>query len=370
MTDLLSLAKDVAEKLVANVSDCELILVYGGVAQGRGHRLSDIDMIAIHETRKVVWEFVLNDRPICLWSMTWKKVEDTFRGQGNFWTLATRALIDSKIIWSKSEKEERKFKDLFALIDEGQKVYLEKVLRDFEIIYAKLWYIQDSITNNDLNDIKNTKWHVANILVNTLAVINNHPLMNNWGKQQDELSQFKLLPRDFVKRYNEFIEGTPVRALELGKALANEVKVILQQWLKEHEKQEETTSNIALEWAGIKEYQYKIDSAAKNNDVVASSFASVEFVKYLFWAYAIMKGIFWEDNHYYPTTEYLQIIPEEIRKFVSILLQSNDLTELPKAVENCVSKLEQDLIDRNAELPIASSLDEGIKFIQKNRLNK
>ncbi len=362
LTDLLVLAKKVAETIVEQVPDCELILTYGGVARGSDHKYSDIDMIIIHDSKKVVWEFILNERPICCWSMTWKKAENTFRGTEGLWTMSVKALVDAKILWSKSKKHEQRFKELFKLRDEGHNVCLKKVPEDFENIYSKLWKFQESIKNCELNEISYLRWEIANALVHTLAVLNNSPFSNNWGKQQSEIANFKILPLNFVKNYEEFIITNPEDALIIGKTLVEEVKHLLRDLVVKNTKLT-GINEITTEWAGITEYLNKIKSAAEKNDLVAAKFGANNFATFILWAYSIIQKQTWDRNHYYSVEEMISNLPSKLHVHISTLLQSNKLEELTKAAEVLIQELAVELNARGEELPIANTLEDSLRFI-------
>ena len=104
MTNPIEHAKEIGDVLLSSVSDIDLILLYGAFAQKRGHSRSDYDMIAICDSKKVKWEFVIDDQPICLWSMTWKEAEDVITGKdGPLWSIGVSSLVESVILYYKGK---------------------------------------------------------------------------------------------------------------------------------------------------------------------------------------------------------------------------------------------------------------------------
>jgi len=53
LIDGIEVAKKTTEILLSEVSDIDLVLLYGAFAQGRGHSRSDYDMIAIINNKNV-----------------------------------------------------------------------------------------------------------------------------------------------------------------------------------------------------------------------------------------------------------------------------------------------------------------------------
>jgi len=130
MIDGIEVAKKAAEILLSEVSEIDLVLLYGAFAQGRGHSRSDYDMIAIINNKKVEWQFVVNEQPICLWSMTWKDVEEVIAGKnGIIWSIGVNSLVKAEIIYYRDENILDKFNKLKDRVIEGEIIHSYKLLK-------------------------------------------------------------------------------------------------------------------------------------------------------------------------------------------------------------------------------------------------
>jgi len=130
MIDGIEVAKKAAEILLSEVSEIDLVLLYGAFAQGRGHSRSDYDMIAIINNKKVEWQFVVNEQPICLWSMTWKDVEEVIAGKnGIIWSIGVNSLVKAEIIYYRDENILDKFNKLKDRVIEGDIIHSYKLLK-------------------------------------------------------------------------------------------------------------------------------------------------------------------------------------------------------------------------------------------------
>ena len=135
MSNVFEKAKEIAEKLLSRVSDIDIILLYGTFALGRGHPRSDYDMIAISDNKEVKWEFVLEDQPICLWSMTWKDVEEVITGKdGSLWSIGVNSITKAVILHYRDEISLSKFNDLKERVSEGGINALKQAIANLTLI--------------------------------------------------------------------------------------------------------------------------------------------------------------------------------------------------------------------------------------------
>ena len=173
MTNPIEKAEDIAEILLNVVSDLDLILLYGGLAQGRGHARSDYDMITISDYKKVKWEFIIDNQPINLWSMTWKDVEDVIMGKdGMLWSIGVSSLAKSVILYYKDEKILDKFNNLKERIPEGGINSLEQIIDNFDSLYGKLWRFQKHIKEKNVLELTFLKWNILEGLNCALSALN------------------------------------------------------------------------------------------------------------------------------------------------------------------------------------------------------
>ncbi len=369
MTQELKQAGEIAKRLAKEVSGIDLILVYGGIAQGRFSKYSDYDMIAISDKKWVVWEFVQDNQPICLWPMTWKKAEEVAMGKTSYWSVAAAAIFASKVVWCKSDKILKKFEDLKRFLSEGGPRTLKKAITDYDKLYGKLWRMQKAIDEKNDLDISFLKNDIVNELAHILSALNNHYYLNNFGKQLLEIEIFELLPNDFVENYKKFLIAKPEDALVIGSTIVDEVKILIRNWLNEQELEpNENAAGIAKEWPGIIEWLNKTLSANEEEDLIGGLMAANENAEFYLWAFLLLQNKKWLRNGFYSVEEEMLKLSKNISNNISTLLQSQNLAEIKDAAQQLTATLEEELRLRGATLPIAESLDEAIQFIQQKEL--
>ncbi|MHA1461577.1 MAG: nucleotidyltransferase domain-containing protein [Candidatus Heimdallarchaeota archaeon] len=362
-------AEEIAKKLAKEVSDIDVILVYGGIAQGRFDKYSDYDMIAISDKKWVAWEFILDNQPICLWPMTWKKAEEVATGKTGYWSVAAAAIFESKVVWQKSDKMLKKFEDLKKFVSEGGPRTLKKAIADYDRLYGKLWRMQKAIEQKNELDISFLKNDIVNELAHILSALNNRFYLNNFGKQLSEIETFEHIPNDFIENYRKFLIAEPEESLVIGSTIVEEVKILVRNWLNEQKLDpNENAIGIAKEWPGIIEWLNKTLSANEKGDLIGGLMAATANAEYYLWAFLLLQNKKWLRNGFYSTEEELLKLSKNIPDNIKTLLQSQNLEEIKNAAQQLTVILEEELKLRGATLPIADSLDNAKQFIQQKEL--
>lgn len=369
MSEIPEIAKKVAEKIVEKVSDIDLILLYGSIAQGRGHERSDYDMIAISDKVKVVWEFVIDEVPISLWHHTWKSAEEALTGKRCCWSVGATSLMDAKIVYSRNKKVLERFEELKDKVNIGSEYSLKEAIRDFDQLYGGLWRIQKCIQKENYLDIRFLKYNLVNWLIHILSCLNKKYLKNNWGKQFPEISEFEKLPNEFIVNTKELLLAEPKETLELAEKLVEDVRLLLKENIKEKEINEDEKF-IASEWPGIIEYLNKIKSAAEKDDFYAGHYAATDNAEYYLWAFLLLQKERWNRSAFYSAKDSLPKLSKNIPKHISTLLTSKNLIELMQSTEQLSKILKEELLLRGADLPETETIDNAIQFIQVKELEK
>jgi hypothetical protein len=365
----LVVAQKVAKIIAGKTKSIDLVLLYGSIAQGKGHQYSDFDMIVVSDIEKIVWEFILNNRPISVWPITWDKIEKILLGKESIWSVSVTAFTHAQILWSKSKEHEKRFKNLFPKAKDGSINVLKSTIKECNELYSNLSLLEKYIKQNKFVNTPFLRWNIANYLVHILSALNNQPLFNNWGKQQEEILKMKILPKNFVKRYEEFLTIEPSKSLDIGKKLVDEVIQLLNIWIDENDKEtHEKPKNIALEWSGLIEFLNKIRSARIGKDLIACKFAATDIARFAFWAYMILQKEKWHISVFHPADETISKLPRKIQKDVETLLLSDDFDALLEAAKNITLDLKSELIDKGVEIPTTPTLKEAEKFIQISKL--
>ncbi|MHA2010570.1 MAG: nucleotidyltransferase domain-containing protein [Promethearchaeota archaeon] len=364
MNDNMLLIKQIADLLAKNVPEIDLIILYGSFAHGLGHELSDYDLIIISDSKKVAWEFILNERPIQTLSLTWEYAEKVLTGEKGNWSTGAGSLANGIIVWEKSSKYRQKLERLIKKVNEGGR-YLVKQTINFDDLYSRLWLVEKNIKNNKEENIRLLIWDLAIGICYRLSGLNNQYFLNNWGKQLGEIENFTIKPKNFSQRFEKLITSKPKEALNIAENLVDELHILYKNWLIENmDRPEKTYKEIIADWSSAVEGYHSIKSAYKKKDLIGGIYAATDFTEFMIWAYMVLQNKRWDRNNFYPLDDYIKRLPYTIQKDVKVLLSSNKLDELAKAAENVIEDFRQQLRAKNGKLPIAKTLEEALLFIR------
>lgn len=365
MTESLLLqAQKIAEMVSQKVDKIDIVYLYGGVAQGRSHARSDLDMVAVCDGISVRWQFIMDDRPVNLHSMTWKQLEDTAKGLADAWSVTAGSIVHTKVLWSKSRDMEERFERIQGLTESGGPTAFQRAINSFDSLYGKLWRLQRSIESVDRLDSRFLIWDIANGLVNILAALNNQPLLNNWGKQLHEIEMLEKKPKEFARRYERFVTVEPQDALSIGANLVDEMSLLIREWLtNKRQPFDSDVKEIVISWPTNLEYLNKAFSAIEKNDFPAGYYAASDNAEFNVWAFTLLQRIAWDRRSFFSTNDSISCLPEEVKKHICTLLQSRELTELHTAAKRLTEILSNELVEAGWTLPFTNSLDDALRFL-------
>lgn len=364
MGELLHQAQEIAYYIVNRVDEIDLVYLYGGVAQGREHPRSDIEMSAVSEKKRIRWEFILDDRPIFIWPQTWKQLEAVATGKEGCWSIAAGSIAHAKILWSKSDAKRTQFLKIQEQSKFGAKSALKRSIHSFDELYGKLWRLQKAIETGRKLDTTFLVWDLANGLVNVLAALNGRFLLNNWGKQIPELQTFRKMPMNFIQRYTALIKSDPKEALQVASDLVDDVKVLLRNWILENQvASREDLEEIVTDWPTVLEYLNKAVSATEHGDISAGLFASCDNAEFNLWAFTTLRNVKWNRSSFFSATEQIGKLPSDIGNDLALLLESKDLSDIQEATYRLAEQLRAEL-EEGWTLPECSSLEEALTFLK------
>ncbi|NHJ03544.1 MAG: nucleotidyltransferase domain-containing protein [Candidatus Heimdallarchaeota archaeon] len=367
MDDLLLLAQQIANKIVESIDSIDLIYLYGGVAQGRAHDKSDIDMMIVKEDGFVFWSFIINDRPVYILTSTWNQLEERAIGRSGDWSIIAGSIVKSKVLWAKSQEMVEKFNQIKNKALTGSTRSLQQSINNFDSLYGKLWRLQKAIVMTKTADCRFLIWDIANKIVDILAALNRQYLMNNWGKQSQEFNKMKIIPNDFTNRFKKLVTSDPEEALPIANNLVEEVNVLLKKWIIENQTNFETyLVEIKSDWVTVIEFLNKAKLAKERNDLSAGLYAATDNARFDLWTFATLRKIRWNKSSFFSATEVITQLPIDIQRDLKILLESTNLENILLATENLANVLTDQLKQQSFTLPIVFTLDEAMKFIQQH----
>ncbi|MFX0124005.1 MAG: hypothetical protein ACFFAE_10225 [Candidatus Hodarchaeota archaeon] len=365
MSELLNQAQEVTNYLVNKTEEVDLIYLFGGVAQGREHSRSDLEMVAVSKEKLIRWEFILNERPIFIWPQSWKQLENIAAGRQDYWSVAGASIAHGKILWSKSEEKKDKFLKIQRKVKTGAKVALKRAVNSFDGLYGKLWRIQKALETERKKDTPFLIWDLVKEIVNILATLNDRFLQNNWGTQINELQGLKKVPENFIERYRALITSEPVKTLHIASDLVDDVNVLLKKWMLENQgSTKKEVEEIVTDWPTVLEFQNKAIIATEQEDLIKGLFAAQDNAWFNLWAFTALRNINWNRTSFFSASKESEKLPNDIRDNLTVLLESRDLSKIQKATDRLAEQLRAELEKKGWRIPECSSLEEAYKFLR------
>jgi hypothetical protein len=365
MSKLLNEAKEIVKHLVNKIDDIDLIYIYGGIAQGREHPRSDIEMVAVSQERLVRWEFILNDRPIFIWPYSWEQLEQISTGRSGFWSVAGASIAHAKILWTKSAEKQAKFIEIQKKSVLGAESALKRSINSFDGLYGKLWRIQKAIETDRKKDTTFLIWDLVKEIVNILAALNNRFLLHNWGQQMQEIESFNIIPSDFSERYLSLIQSEPEKALRIASDLVDDVNTLLRNYILENQMSfSEDLEEIVTDWPTVLEFHNKAITAEENGDLSAGLYASSDNAWFNLWVFTTLRKNKWDTRSFFSASEEIKNLPYDIAYDLTVLLESKNLSEIQQATSQLSEQLRVELQNPGCTLPECSSLEEAFKFLK------
>ena len=137
MNDLKTQAQKIAEVLVRESRDIDLVLAYGGLARGNTNQYSDIDLVVISDSINVSWSFVMNGTPVSVRTMSWKDATNLSKGLTGEWSVGASIFEQHLVLWSRSNDLEKQFQELSSNVQEGSHEVQSRAVTRFEFLQTK-----------------------------------------------------------------------------------------------------------------------------------------------------------------------------------------------------------------------------------------
>jgi hypothetical protein len=365
MSFFLKQADIITESLVNKIDGIDLIYLFGGIAHGREHPRSDIEMVAVSNGKFVRWEFILDDRPIFIWPQSWKQLKNISNGKSDYWCVAGASIAHAKILWCISDEKKEKFKKIQEKTKLGAKMALKRSIDSFDKLYGKLWRIQKAIEIGREIDTNFLIWDLIKEITNIIATLNDRFLLNNWGKQCQELQAFKILPSNFIIRYNALIKSKPKEALQIASDLVDDVNKLLKNWISATKATfKEDLEEIVTDWPTVLEFYNKAVTATEQGDLSAGLYAASDNAWFNLWAFTTLRKIKWDKRSFFSASNEIKNLPSDIKNNLSLLLESKNLEVIQKATNHLVEDLRNELEKDGWTIPVCTTIEDAYKFLK------
>jgi len=344
MPNLLKIVDLISEKINKDYfEDIALAAYYGSYATGTFNEKSDIDIFFIPKTERG-WKmgdcFIFQDIGIDIFPISWDRVESI----SDFDESICSVIADCKIFFSSSTPDLAKFKGFQKKIKyymqiENKAFLLNKAVDKFQKIYKILYRMEKSVVLKD-SAFMTYKHEFMIALFEVYAHLNQRYFKSGWGKNLNEIFNFKRLPAEFEKNINILLEGKDVsNVISCCKSLIEDTEEILKVDMEKSfipKKAEEVFNGYYEE---IKSTFNKIIVACDNNDYELAFFTATHLQTEITKLLVLQATSFWNP----PVLDYNALDRfYSAQKFPDILSKLNreNLSEL----QVVVSELEQKFV--------------------------
>ena len=298
-------------------------------------------------------------------TMSWDEVAGIAKGNQGSWSVGASIFENHLVLWSKSKDIEQQFREASRYIPEGSQEVLRKAIRNFACLYGQLWRLQDAINHNDAVTPSFLIWNIAIRTSEILAALNKKPMIQNWGKQLHEMSEFEITPHEFTTRYTQLVTSSPENAILIAESLILDLDILVRQRFNDQKlSKSDSIGLIENEWSGIVDCLNKVYSAARTKNLVAIRYAAVEFAEFAIWILRSMQGDQSDPRYYKKTLDELDKLPSKGQILLETLLVSMDIDHLVEASEQLAGLLKSRFMEEGVKPAIAQSVSEARVYLQ------
>ena len=203
---LLQMAEEITEHVVEDLGDhVKLILVYGSMARGEATEFSDLDMVVITDGVSYHRSFILQGRPVEIWSMTLNECEKLITTPSISWGVAITLFFRNKVLYGDQSILDR-LQQLYDSLDPQPFIqFCADRLVAFADILGK---VRSAARDGDLIYARWASHCLANEAAGIIAMINKRYYLNQWGKHLPEIMECKILPKEFKHCYQTLWLGS------------------------------------------------------------------------------------------------------------------------------------------------------------------
>jgi hypothetical protein len=259
-----------------------LIATYGSFFLGTQTEYSDLDMYAVIDDNTIPapnWEFVFNDQPVSLISQSWEDIENKVTIMaGGMWCVTAGQIGCSKILYSRSQDDLKRFRNIQNLISEDVDAKLQEAVSIFHQANGAIARIQLAAQRSDLLAARWSVWGLVNFSVQILSLLNNKYYARNWGNNVHEALKLDIIPFNLRENIESLISSSDYyEMVESGLTLIEGLRLLLMEHVNNGEFDGSSLiDEIAGRFPHILEYLNKIRSAATKKDIFAASYAASE----------------------------------------------------------------------------------------------
>ncbi len=284
--DVEEISEILKEEVTKNHPEIAIIAIYGSAARGQQSEYSDLDMFAIvdNEDKKFDINFVFNNQTVEFWCVSWGWVEKIVSAKNDaspiIYPIRTHIFINNKVIYSRSEKDESRFKNLLTLSNIERQKQIEIISNHFNYLFGLIERLEFAKERDDVLSARWVIWDFINCTVCILGFINNRTYSKNWGSNLYETFEFELLPEFYKEDIFILVSSNNFDELiDSGKRVIRQLRKILYSERKEIQLNPKEQFECFITddiYYGFKGYLNKILSACAKEDILAASYAASE----------------------------------------------------------------------------------------------
>jgi hypothetical protein len=362
---------DVAETLVNHIKskypdDIAIIAYYGSYAQGTASKRSDLDFFFIPATSngyRASIQFVLNDISFDFWPISWERAKRMASFEDPFTTI----IADCRLLYVRSDEDRTRFMKLRDTISDMLKpeqgpILVEKAETQLRDAYVHLYKMRCSDDSEDLTFYRTKAHSVLTKVLQSLALLNRSYFTKGWGKNMDQILQFRLKPSRLERLLDAVMNARLPHDIRSAceQLTADTLELVLRQKEAYSGTPSDRMKGFYEEAKGTLD---KIIIACEKNDYNTAFFAAIgiqdEIARFLFFA---VNG-YWPCN-LEPSSAYQDIYNRLGFPDLTVLLEPDDLSRLQASVERLSSLLESHLRSQGVRINRFQNLEQFEAFLE------
>lgn len=196
---LIEMAQKISRHVVEELGDqARLVIVYGSTARGEATPFSDLDILVITTDASYQRSFVLQGRPVEIWSMTFEQCKKLIITPSLSWGVAVTMFFQNKVLYG-DRSILTQLQNLYRSLN--MEPFIQFCARNLVCFAEILGKVKGAAQTKDIVYARWAAYDLANTVAGMVAMINKKYYLNQWGKHMAEILQCKILPDRFEHCY-------------------------------------------------------------------------------------------------------------------------------------------------------------------------
>jgi hypothetical protein len=284
MADVFEIAKILVSHAVrAHSSEIAIIAYYGSYAKGTASPTSDLDIYYVPDDGQagsLSSQFVIEGLPYDFWGVPWRLLENIVNGSGRPWAVAASLVVDTEVLYHRSQADLERFNALKARITEltrpeSRGIMVGRALETFKTTLFQLGQMRFAAAEGDWVGMRWAGHKLVYSAINCLALVNQTYFSKGWGANMAQVLAMAQRPADLEGLVHAVLTNRDTgQVLAAADRLAQEVRRILRAAQASGSEPAAAADVFKDFYFYVFEYTNKVLSACERGDVIAAGSAA------------------------------------------------------------------------------------------------